>query len=789
MTDTDNAPEIRRLRVWGNGMNRKAAIAVSLLVAAGCVAAYVQAQDAGPTMEASRYGQPGMLPHHLPARRENAQASSPQPLSAALRAATADITTEYSGSEAAQVGHTSTIKPAQFKSTRPKPTYPSGNAAQSMRNRRTAPATQQMQQPSLVYSPVPTAPPTIEQPAAQVAERFGNRPSAPSVSSASTAEATLGSPVSTETADSPINNDATAVPEATPAGSAGMRSVLKRSTEGNSSSVVPLIDAPQSAKEPTDAPPTEADSTAAAISARRQSGGLVVPSTSVPSLGGARSDRREAEGTTDSRSIQELSLTGRSASLRVDVAGPQSLTVGKSATYVVNLFNDSDTDAQQVQVKATIPGWVSVSSGETTDGDASVQSDGKGSSRLLWTVPQVAARAHQTLRLTLSASEGRPFDLGLEWTMQPTAARATIAVEQPQIDLSLAGPADMIFGQQRVFTLTVSNPGNGDAERVVVSIASGDNRPQQIDVGSIPAGMQKEIPVQVVANHAGEMSMKAVAVAEGGLRAEAVGKVSVRRAAVIVAVEGPQLQYAGTDATYAIVLSNTGDAPAEDMLASVTLPAGAKYLGGIEGAGATPTALKWKVPSIPAGTERTYQLKLQLNMMGINRVVVQAHNEGGLAVSGTAETTVEAVSDLKLTVNDPTGPIAVGTEATYELTLTNRGTKSASGVRVVMQFGEGIEPQAVEGTEAKVVPGQVVCEPLAQLAAGEKVTFRVKAAADRAGTHQFRVEVTASDNDTRLVSEGTSRFFMEGDRMGAAARTARKPSLLPQTSVPDVLQR
>lgn len=408
---------------------------------------------------------------------------------------------------------------------------------------------------------------------------------------------------------------------------------------------------------------------------------------------------------------------------------------------------------------------------------------------MLWNVPQVPAKSHQTLRLAVTASEGRPFDLGVEWSMQPASAKATIAVQQPQLDLSLAGPADMIFGQQKVFTLTVSNPGSGDADRVVVSIASGDNRPQQIDVGSIPAGMQKEIPVQVVANHAGEMSMKAIAAAEGGLQAEAVGKVTVRRATVIAAMQGPQLKYAGTEATYVIAISNTGDAPADDMTAAITLPPGAKYLGGVEGAAVASGTIKWKVAGIPASSERTYQVKLQLNTMGLNRVALQAHNEAGIAVNAVAETAVEAVSDLKLTVNDPAGPIAVGSDATYELTLVNRGTKSAAGVRVVVQFGEGLEPTAVEGTDARVVPGQVVCEPLPQLAAGEKVTFRVKAAADRAGTHPFRIEVTSSDSETRLVSEGTSRFFADSERMGAAARTARQPSLLPQTNVPDVMQR
>jgi hypothetical protein len=41
------------------------------------------------------------------------------------------------------------------------------------------------------------------------------------------------------------------------------------------------------------------------------------------------------------------------------------------------------------------------------------------------------------------------------------------------------------------------------------------------------------------------------------------------------------------------------------------------------------------------------------------------------------------------------------------------------------------------------------------------------------------VEVTAADADTRLVSEGTTRFFSETGRTGAAASTAKKPVFVP----------
>jgi hypothetical protein len=111
--------------------------------------------------------------------------------------------------------------------------------------------------------------------------------------------------------------------------------------------------------------------------------------------------------------------------------------------------------------------------------------------------------------------------------------------------------------------------------------------------------------------------------------------------------------------------------------------------------------------------------------------------------------------------------------------VTNRGSDAARQVKIVMQFGEGIEPVGFEGCEAKIVPGQVVCHPLPELEAGEQVTIKVKARADKSGTHQFRVEVTSDESETRLVTEGTTKFFADAGRTSAAS-TARKPTLVPQ---------
>ena len=101
---------------------------------------------------------------------------------------------------------------------------------------------------------------------------------------------------------------------------------------------------------------------------------------------------------------------------------------------------------------------------------------------------------------------------------------------------------------------------------------------------------------------------------------------------------------------------------------------------------------------------------------------------------------------------------------TYEIIVRNRGSKEATGVRVVSQFSHGIEPQRVEGQSGEVVTGQVLFDPIGRIAAGQEVRLRVIAQADRGGHHRFRSEVRSGD--TVLVAEEATHYMSpRGERV------------------------
>jgi len=470
---------------------------------------------------------------------------------------------------------------------------------------------------------------------------------------------------------------------------------------------------------------------------------------------------------------EQINVESHLPNIHVRVTGPGALNVGKPAKFVLHVTNDGAANVEDVQVRLPLPAWIKVAGAESTGGEAQLQADGAGTPRLVWTLPTVKAKSSDELHLQLTAAEGQPFDLSVEWTCRPATQHARVTVRQPQLELTLTGASDLLFGEEKIFTLLVSNPGSGDATGVVVKIATGSNKPKEVEVGSIPSGEQVEIPVQVVANQVGELKLIASASGEGGLKADAAAKILIRRAQLAVTVEAPELKFAGTEATYLVNVTNTGNAAADDVLVSMAIPAGARYVSGVSGATVAKGNLSWKVGAIAPNGQKQFEIRCQLLVEGTNRVAVQATGKAGLAASGDAVTEVEAVSELKLIVNDPSGPAPTGQEVAYEIQVMNRGSRAAKNVKILMQFADGVEPTELAGGQGKLVPGQVVCEPLPELAAGEQVTLKVKAKAAKIGTHRYRVEVTSGEEEARLVSEGTSRFF--DSKSSAAARTAKKP--------------
>jgi uncharacterized repeat protein (TIGR01451 family) len=488
-----------------------------------------------------------------------------------------------------------------------------------------------------------------------------------------------------------------------------------------------------------------------------------------------------------------LLFTRQSPLVSVETTGPRTIVIGKEATYVVTIKNSGDVGAQDLAVTVKVPEWTDVAGAQASVGTTRVAA-ADANEPFQWKIPRLEAHGKETLSLRLLPRKGRGFDLAVQWTFTPISSQTVVDVQEPKLNMTIAGPDEVVFGQSKLYRLTISNPGTGDAENVIVQldpIGNSSAPPSKHPIGTIHAGDSKVVELELTARQTGTISIRAGANADPGLRAEAAQEVLVRRAAVALAVEGSKTKYAGTIAGYSIRLTNPGNSTAENVRVYATLPPGAKFVSASAGGQwkADQGKVAWSLPALRSGGESAVELKCTLANPGPNRLQIASSAAGDVSDAANITTNVEALADLKLDVSEPAGPIGVGDEVVYELRVRNRGSKAAEAVGVVAYFSEGIEPVSAQGSANDISNGVVAFRPLPTVAAGGEVTLKIKARAERSGKQVFRAEVECGALGTKLVTAQEMTVYSSDGTPGLEradrALAGRNPPLKSMPSRPD----
>lgn len=474
----------------------------------------------------------------------------------------------------------------------------------------------------------------------------------------------------------------------------------------------------------------------------------------------------------ESEIIKRAAVNMINPGIRVQAFGPDAIGINKVATYKVTVTNDDNYDAEQIQVGVGIPADIELQNINVSTGHHDI-TDGVEHSRLVWTIERVPANTTHTIAINLIPRSSQPFDMEVNWKYLPRTALTQIRVTEPKLEMKISGPTEVQFGEKATYDVTVINPGTGTAERVSVMLPEALGG-EQANIGDVPAGGDKRFKVELFARTAGQLSLAATAVGDGDIRASANHDIMVRRANLSVAVNGPSMKYAGSVGQYTMTVSNDGDATASNVTAVFALPSGVKYLGGISNVQDSEGGLKWHVGTLTSGDSRTFTVNCQLDASGQLMFQAGARGAGDLAASGDCKTKVDTVADLTLDVEDPKGPLPTGENIGYKIVIRNRGTRSANGVDLVMQFSEGIEPVKADGFKHKIVTGQVIFAPITRIEPGQEVVLNVTAQALKSGTHIFRAQLTCEESDSREIGEGTTRFF--GDDIASDAQQMNLPA-------------
>ena len=457
-------------------------------------------------------------------------------------------------------------------------------------------------------------------------------------------------------------------------------------------------------------------------------------------------------------------------SIRVVTHGPSEMMIRQTRPYEIRVENRGSIDAKGVLVRAEVPNWAEVKSQTTSVGNVETN-EAEKSEQLVWTIDRLPAGKSETMTVQLKAARSGLYELDVDWTLVPQHTIAKIRVQQPKLTLTIDGPDEVVYGESETYRVRVLNPGDGIAPDVVFTLSPNSATPQSQQIGNIPAGKEAQFEVELTANDLGDLRIHGLAAGDLELRAEAEKVIRVSAAKLEAMLSGPELKYQNADSMYHLELQNTGTATSEKVVATMQLPSGVKYLGGLEGATVAGNQLRWTIESMSPKSIREYDFQCKMTSTGEQVFAFDCKGTAAGQAEVSLGTTVQAIADLVLSVNDPAAPAPIGSDVTYEIVIRNRGSKEARDVRAIAQFSHGIEPLRVSGQSGEVLTGQVLFDPIDRIAPGQELRLQVIAKADRDGHHRFRTEVRSGDI-VLLAEEATHYMNPRSDRVSRRSSDA-----------------
>jgi uncharacterized repeat protein (TIGR01451 family) len=454
--------------------------------------------------------------------------------------------------------------------------------------------------------------------------------------------------------------------------------------------------------------------------------------------------------------------TGRQEpAVSLEWIGPPTAKLGQSVTYQIIIKNISSSPVQGVVVRTRIPQGVTVQATEPKAlNEVNV---------LMWDLGTLLPR--QERRLDLQLLPDSKGDLACQALVTFTgSSTARIRVREPKLVLKASGPDKVLLGDVATISLTVTNPGDGTADRVKVKAALPEGlehargRTIEFDLGNLGPNETRSVQLVCATKTGGEQKCEAVATAEGSLKSEDAAVFEVILPRLDLVVNGPKLRYLDRKAVYVFKITNPGSAPASNVTISDQVPEGFKFLAASDGGRhdfATRT-VSWFVGDLIPGQSREVNLEVLAINTGEHKHKANVIAARGLKNDAEIITRVEGLSALLMELVDLDDPVEVGADTAYEIRVTNTGSKTETNLQLICTVPDKMEFRGAAGAancRFRVQGKEIVFEPLPKLAPRADAIYRVNVRGVAPGDLRFRARITADGLTEPVLKEESTKVY------------------------------
>lgn len=486
----------------------------------------------------------------------------------------------------------------------------------------------------------------------------------------------------------------------------------------------------------------------------------------------ARPSRPQGQPRATTASLDQVAGAGRpgprklegpqSPALTVVKKAPAELQVGKPAAFEVTVRNVGTAPATRVEVRDEVPVGARL---HDTSPPAAVGRGGE----LVWSLGALAPG--DEVRVVMQIIPETEGELGSVATATFSAeASARSLVTRPRLAVAVKGPQRVHAGDEAVFLVRVTNTGTGLATGVLLedALPEGFEHPAgaqlEYEVGPLPPNQSHDLELRVRATRPGPVTNLIVARGEGELFAEARSEVEIVAPAIQVGVNGPKRRFLDRQATYVVSISNPGTAPARDVALTTYLPDGLQFVAANNQGQYDPKtrAVHWLLDELPQGETGMVELTTMPVSAGNHTLVVEGVAERGVGDKLEQPVVVEGVAAILFEVVDVDDPIEVGGQTSYEIRVTNQGSKAATNVQLAALLPPEMKALDAEGpARHQLDERRVIFDPLPRLAPKADATFRVRVQALAAADARVHVQVRTDEMQSEVTKEESTQIYAD----------------------------
>jgi uncharacterized repeat protein (TIGR01451 family) len=406
--------------------------------------------------------------------------------------------------------------------------------------------------------------------------------------------------------------------------------------------------------------------------------------------------------------------------ISIHVSAPAGASAGSDVEYKILVENRSQAEAHHVRVTATKPDGVQLLPIDPATPD-------EDSTRwLAWRLGTMKPGDRRLIKVAARPIKGGLTEIDFVARVHfEHGQKVRTVLHRPQIAVRKISPQFALEDQDVPCRLIVENTGVVDLVNVevrdvlgegLVLVENGQPRGsefvQKIDI--LAPKQSREIAYTVRTQRRGRLKSQVIASAERGAATQAEWSIDVGPSPLSIQLSGPKQVYLNYPAQYEIRVDYTGTTPIDNVSVIFVLQKNVKVVRASPGAQTFGDRLQWAIPRLLPRDRRTFSVWLQ------SETAATIPSFAHVLWSGPKQT-AEAVTEflgaiaLHLDVRESNDPIRVGDQVRYTLTVSNRGSKAATDVRILCRYPVTQFTLDTDGSDGKSIKDPQTNAPIQEI--------------------------------------------------------------------------